>query len=99
MTPLALLGVTRRLAPDQAENFTAARCGQIFARRAGVVEQRLADGRPFLTGERFTIADISVGYALHYATRRELDALIPPGAMAYLDRLRSRPAFQRAAAV
>jgi glutathione S-transferase len=61
-----------------------------------VVEQQLADGRPWLTGERMTIADISVGYALHYARRRDLDALIPPLATAYLDRIHARPAFRRA---
>jgi glutathione S-transferase len=45
-----------------------------------------------------TIADISVGYALHLAQVRGAEALLTPLALAYLERLRARPAFQRAAA-
>jgi len=97
MTPLTLIAITRNLAPDgQKSNLTTERCERNVTNRMAVVERRLADGRPWLTGERFTIADISVGYALYYARRRELGALIPPLAAAYLDRLQARPALQRA---
>ncbi len=98
MTPITLVAITRRLAPEaEKANFTAARCQRNFESRLAVVEQRLADGRPHLTGEALTIADISVGYALHYATVRDLGELIPPRSRAYLERLAARPAFQRAA--
>jgi glutathione S-transferase len=97
MTPAAMLAATRRMAPEaEWGNYTAMRCQRTFVNRVAVVEKQLADGRAHLTGEAFTIADISVGYALHYVRRRELDALIPPLASAYLDRLSARPAFQRA---
>lgn len=97
--PLSLALRTQRLAPDdQKTNFTATQCRDVFRRRLAVVDKRLGDGRPYLTGERLTIADISVGYALHLAQLRGAEALLTPLTLAYLERLRARPAFQRAAA-
>jgi glutathione S-transferase len=99
MTPMTLLARTRLGAPEaEKANFTAQILAGLIPRRLEAVERRLADGRPHLTGEDFTIADISVGYALAYATFRGLDDLIPPRATAYLERLKARPAWQRAAA-
>jgi glutathione S-transferase len=99
MTPIALLARTRLSAPEsEKHNFTAQILDGLVPRRLDVVEKRLADGRPHLTGEAFTIADISVGYALGYARFRGLDDLIPPNAAAYLARLQARPAYQRAIA-
>ena len=98
MAPLALLGVTRKRAPkDQQSNFTTDLCGQRLARRMDALEARLADGRTWITGEDFTIADISVGYALGYARSCRLDSLLGPQVSAYLDRVQARPAYQRAA--
>jgi glutathione S-transferase len=97
--PLSLALRTQRLAPeDQKTNFTADLCRDVFRRRLAVVDRQLSDGRPYLTGERLTIADISVGYALHLAQVRGAEALLTPLALAYLERLRARPALQRAAA-
>lgn len=97
--PLSLALRTQRLAPDdQKTNFTANLCRDVFRRRLAVVDKRLGDGRPYLTGERLTIADISVGYALHLAQLRGAEALLTPLTLAYLERLRARPALQRAAA-
>jgi glutathione S-transferase len=97
--PLSFALRTQRLAPDdQKTNFTADLCRDVFRRRLAVVDKQLSDGRPYLTGERLTIADISVGYALHLAQVRGAEALLAPRTLAYLERLRARPAFQRAAA-
>jgi glutathione S-transferase len=97
--PLALALRTQRLAPDdQKANFTVNLCRDVFRRRLAVVDKHLADGRVYLTGERLTIADISVGYSLHLAQARGAEALLTPPTLAYLERLRARPAFQRAAA-
>ena len=97
--PLVLALRTQRLAPDdQKTNFTSGLCRDLFRRRLAVVDKQLGDGRPYLTGERLTIADISVGYALHLAQSRGAEALLTPPTLAYLERLRARPAFQRAAA-
>lgn len=99
MAQLANLGVTKRRAPaDQQTNFTADLIEQRLARRMGALEEKLADGRTWITGENFTIADISVGSALVFAREFGLDALLGPKASAYLDRVQARPAYQRAAA-
>jgi glutathione S-transferase len=55
-------------------------------------------GQPYLCGERFTAADISVGYALLVNTYLGLDQAWPPEVRAYWERLRERPALQRALA-
>lgn len=95
--PLALALRTQRLAPeDQKANYTAELCRDVFRRRLAVVDRHLADGRVYLTGERLTIADISVGYALHLAQVRGAESLLTPRTLAYLGRLRARPAFERA---
>ena len=95
-TPLAFMARTRRLKPDAEVDFTFEQCRTMFVRGCEAVNVRLADGRTYLTGQAFTIADISVGYALWFARRRGFDGLIAPGAMAYLGRIEARPAFQRA---
>lgn len=50
----------------------------------------------YLCAERFTAADVAVGYALLLAQHLGLDAQFPPAVAAYWQRLRERPAFQRA---
>ena len=51
---------------------------------------------PWLCGTTFTIADISVGYALLLAELFGLSAHFPPATAAYLQRLKDRPALIRA---
>lgn len=72
---------------------------EAFGLRLGVIERALADGREFLVGGRLTVADISVGYTLGLSTMAKLHHLIPPTVAAYEDRLRARPACQRAYAL
>ena len=50
----------------------------------------------YLVDNRFTIADVAVGYALYLGCALKLDKRYQPQTRAYLDRLRERPAFQRA---
>lgn len=64
---------------------------------------RLRNAELMLDGDyaaagRFTMADISVGYAVMLAQSIGLEAQVTPGMAAYLDRLSQRPAFQRAKA-
>jgi glutathione S-transferase len=55
---------------------------------------------PFIAGDRFTLADISVGYCLGVArTIMGIESSIAPTLLSYHDRLTERPAYQRAAAV
>lgn len=50
----------------------------------------------YLCEDRFTIADIAIGFSLHLATLLKLDRHFNPQISAYLMRLKLRPAFQRA---
>jgi glutathione S-transferase len=60
------------------------------------IDTQLAQG-PYLLGERFTAADVLWGSALHWTT---LFKLVPETAaiQAYIERVITRPAMQRAAA-
>jgi glutathione S-transferase len=80
----------RRL-PQAAEDYA-----KWFLGRLRVVESTLAD-REFMAAGRFTVADICIAYALHLAdTLPPLRERIPEASRAYLERMRARPAFQRA---
>jgi glutathione S-transferase len=64
---------------------------------------RLRNAESMMHGEfaaagRFTMADVSVGYALMLALSIGLDAQVTPGMAAYLERLSQREGFQRAEA-
>ena len=97
--PLSVIFRTGLIAPEgQKTNITTEDQKAIFAKRLGLVDARLADGRPYLMGEQFTIADISVGYALGLAQFMKLSGVFPKTVADYAARLQARPAFQRAAA-
>lgn len=66
-----------------------------FHKRLVKIEQRLAD-REFLCAERFTVADICVGYALILAQSVGLDDGVPQSLKDYRARLTTRPAYLRA---
>jgi len=66
-----------------------------FLARLRTLEARLAE-REYLCAGRFTIADISVGYALLLAEHLGLHAQFTPNVAAYWQRLKHRPAYQRA---
>jgi glutathione S-transferase len=55
--------------------------------------------REYLCDDRFTIADIAVGYALHLGQSLALDDKYTPQVREYLKRLQERPAFQKAEAI
>jgi glutathione S-transferase len=67
-----------------------------FFGRLKIVESALID-RVWLCGGRFTIADVAIAYALHLAESVVgLGAGFGPNVRSYLDRVRTRPAFERA---
>nr|WP_298928430.1 glutathione S-transferase family protein [uncultured Erythrobacter sp.] len=76
-----------------------AEAGQAYAKwfykRLVKVEERLKT-REFLCADRFTVADICVGYALILAKNVGLDEGVPDSLKAYRERLTSRDAYQRA---
>lgn len=73
-----------------------------FFARLRLLDAAIAE-REWLVDDRFTIADIAVGYALVLAESLELgkrcDREFAPQTAAYLERLKARPAFQRADAI
>lgn len=66
-----------------------------YLSRLRSVETALA-GRDHLVADRFTMADIAVGYALFLGTTLGLDARYKPRCRRYLQALTERPAFLRA---
>ncbi|ONF97398.1 glutathione S-transferase family protein [Sphingomonas jeddahensis] len=81
----------RRL-PQAADDYA-----QWFHSRLRHVERVLTD-REWLVADRFTMADISVGYALLLAKSLKIDNGFPPQVAAYWERIKAREAFGRAKA-
>ena len=79
----------RRL-PQAADDYA-----QWFHSRLRHVERALGD-REWLVADRFTMADISVGYALLLAKSLKIDDGFPPQVAAYWQRLKGREGFGRA---
>jgi glutathione S-transferase len=69
-----------------------------FLARLRLAEAALADGRDFLVGGSFTMADISVAYALQLAISIGLEADLPPNALNWFRKLERRAGFQAAKA-
>ena len=66
--------------------------------RLRVLEAAL-ESRDYLCSGRFTIADIAIVWALHFAGRIGIGEAFTPNIQAYWDRTTARPAFARAAAL
>lgn len=80
--------------PDQSDNWSARQAMSVFTSRLGLVDRQLRK-TPYLAGEAFTAADISVGYALEMA-RRNAGVGFEPPVRDYLERLRARDGYRRA---
>lgn len=93
--PMNAVFVGRSLAPDEERHArVTAWAAETFASRMTLVRRQL-DQHPFVAGDRFTAADISVSYALLLGLRTGHYA---PDAVdrAYLRRMTARPAYDRA---
>ncbi len=77
-----------RRIPQAADDYA-----QWFLSRLRHVDRALTDGREWLVAGRFTMADISVGYALLLAGNLKLDNGFAPLVADYWERLSARPAF------
>lgn len=87
--------VSRFVAPKaERENWGATWCLQAFQKRLNLVGQRLASS-PYLAGETFTAADVSVTYALGLG-QRNCGILLSDVEQAYLARTTGRDAYKRA---
>jgi glutathione S-transferase len=87
--------VSNILAPeDERDNWGARKALELFEARLGLVTRKLAQ-TPYLAGDAFTAADISVTYALEFAQRTgcyTLGEVERP----YLARTTSRDGYRRA---
>jgi glutathione S-transferase len=95
MTELERANIDARVAGDDAERAGPAR--ERLREIVGAFETALA-GRDYLVGDRFTVADV-VSIAVMAAVRRVGAAELGPNVTAYLERVETRPAYQRSLAV
>ena len=85
----------RNIAPEaQRNNWSAGQALYVFETRLGLVTRQLARS-PYLAGETFTAADISVTYALELA-QRNCGIVLGEAEQAYADRTTGRDAYKRA---
>ena len=85
----------RNLAPEaERYNWSAAQALDVFETRLRLVTQQLAR-TPYLAGETFTAADISVTYALELA-QRAVGFVLGETEKAYVARTTGRDAYKRA---
>jgi len=86
--------VSRNLAPEAERNWGASKALEVFESRLGLVTRQLARS-PYLAGESFTAADISVTYALQFA-RRGGGIALGEAEQADMARTSGREAYKRA---
>jgi glutathione S-transferase len=85
----------RNIAPEaERQNWSAGQAQEVFDSRLGLVTRQLAR-TPYVAGQTFTAADISVIYALELA-RRAGGVSLGEAERAYVLRGRGRAAYQRA---
>lgn len=85
----------RNFAPEtERDNWSAGQALGVFQSRLGLVTRRLEQS-PFMAGETFTAADISVTYALELA-KRAGGVTLGEVERAYVARASARDAYQRA---
>ncbi len=82
-----------RKLPQAVEDYKS-----FFLGRAKSIEAALDDGRDWLVADRFTIADICVGYAVHLAGGFGLHQELGPKTLAWYHRLIARDGFVAARA-
>jgi len=78
----------RRL-PQVAKDY-----GKWFIARLGRLNKHMKD-REFLCGNKFTVADVAIAYALYLGELIGLDKHYQPHVLDYLQRMTARPAFQK----
>lgn len=78
-----------RKSPQVAEDYL-----QWYLARLRKLDQHILD-REYLCAERFTIADIAVGFALYFGECEGLDRDYTPQVKDYLQRLKARQAFKK----
>lgn len=95
--PIYIANNCRRMAPEgEKDNWGGRYALGIFKSRLGLVSRRL-ERYPYMAGDAFTAADISVTYALE-AAQRGGNVTLGPAELAYLERMSRRQGYGRAMA-
>lgn len=95
MPPVNTIVVQTILLPEERRDATVlAQATKLLTRMLTAVEKEL-DGQEYLAGE-FSGADIMSGHACIVAKRLGADVSDKPNVAAYIDRLKARPAYQKA---
>jgi glutathione S-transferase len=89
-----VVGARNFAPPAQRHNWTAGQAQHVFDSRLGLVTRQLARS-PYLAGEAFTAADISVTYALELA-KRAGGVVLGNAEQDYVARTSAREAYRRA---
>lgn len=93
--PVNAIVATIILAPEsERTNWTTGWALDTFKSRLGLVSRQLAKA-PYVAGDSFTAADISVTYALQFA-ERTIGFAFGTAEVDYIARTTARPAYQRA---
>ena len=88
---------TRFRAPeDQKDNWTVNYVAEAMRTRLGLVNTRLQK-HDYMAADRFTAADISVGWSVGIAKYFGVVTEFEPKVQAYFERVTSRPAYKKAA--
>ena len=96
--PLAVVLGTRFLAPEEEkQNWGAMAAIETVVRRSAVAARTLKSS-PYLAGEAFTAADISVSYVLNLGVFLGFSDRYDPVIGEYLKRVQERPAYKAAVA-
>lgn len=96
-TPISAIFRTQLMAKDaDPANPTYDYLVGALAKRMAFLENHFADGRSYVTGADFTIADISIAYPLARLELIKHGHLLTPNLAAYWERLQARPAYRRA---
>ena len=81
--------------PERRQPSVAKDYATWFLARLKTLETLLTQN-DYVSANRFTVADISVGYALMLATHLQLEGRFTPAVATYWQRLQKRPAYQQA---
>jgi len=89
--------VARNMAPEaERQNWSSRHALNVFETRRRLVARQL-DRAPYMAGDRFTAADISVTYALEFG-QRSAGVTLTEAETAYVARTSGRDGYQRAMA-
>lgn len=87
-----------RKQPQVAEDYAKWYLARLRLLDEHLLQDKSDLAKEFLCGEQFTIADIAITYALYLGELQGLSKAYAPQTNDYLQRMKARPAFQRAVA-